>query len=466
MSLSVGVQFGSLGKQGLTGSTGSTGTIGPTGNIGYGNTGTITNLSFTGNYIYQNTTIQSCLSYPTALLSTPSTILVTPESTVGNIGNISIFNSSTTGFCYQVNDYLSNTYFNSIGFSGFPFISGCSPVILNNSNPAFAAVSSSKPLFFFNSTNINGDTGTWSSTIVDLFGRSNCSSTILTTNKPGISYLRNPSLGTSNLYFAYSSSIEGSTGTWNLVNVDNTANCGRFNSMTLLSNGNPCITYSDVTNTFLKFAYSSNSDGTGIWTKINVDNISVADGTSLKILSNGIPAIAYYTSTGDLKYAYASDNLGTSWNTLTIENVGNGNSLSLCVLNNGYPAISYSDSNTFTIKFAYSSNVLGTVWNIINLTPIVVTGIGRMSLILNKYKYPVILVYNGTVGIELFKSIDINGLNWNTQVIVKPLAENVDPQPGNTLINLSNGNLMYFYQSSLTLTLQRIGYFDLNYILF
>jgi FlgD Ig-like domain len=96
----------------------------------------------------------------------------------------------------------------------------------------------------------------------------------------------------------YASKIAG---TWTIEAVDSTEYVGRYSSLVLDAQGNPCISYFDLTNADLKYA----SKRGGTWTTQTVDATgSVGTYSSLALNPQGDPRISYYDGdNGDLKFA-------------------------------------------------------------------------------------------------------------------------------------------------------------------
>ncbi len=140
--------------------------------------------------------------------------------------------------------------------------------------------------------------------------------------------------------------------------IDTEGNVGWYNSIALDSGNNPRVSYYDVTNRNLKYAYLN-----GTWTAETVDNSSDTVGldTSLALDSGDYPHISYYDATnGDLKYAAWT---GTTWNIQTVDsggNVGEYTSIAIDSITD-YPRISYYDATNGDLKYAAWT---GTGWSV------------------------------------------------------------------------------------------------------
>ncbi|MEW6447411.1 MAG: Ig-like domain-containing protein [Bacillota bacterium] len=135
-------------------------------------------------------------------------------------------------------------------------------------------------------------------------------------------------------------------GGWYVETVDSTGNVGQYTSLRLDASNRPHISYYDVTNGDLKYAYK---DGGG-WHTETVDSTSdMGKWSSLALDNSGNPHISYYChdpggllglgAHDELRYAHKS---GGSWTIETVHSagtVGSYTSIALDVLGN--PRISY-----------------------------------------------------------------------------------------------------------------------------
>ena len=130
-------------------------------------------------------------------------------------------------------------------------------------------------------------------------------------------------------------------------------------------NGNPAISYYDVTNGQLKFIRALDANSTTWSTPVTVDaSGNVGQYTSLQIV-DGFPAISYYDVTnGNLKFVRATDASGTAWGApLSIdgvtEDVGQWTALQTA---GGYAAIAYYDITNGDLKFVRATDASGSAW--------------------------------------------------------------------------------------------------------
>ncbi|MDH7602533.1 MAG: hypothetical protein QHI38_10355, partial [Armatimonadota bacterium] len=154
---------------------------------------------------------------------------------------------------------------------------------------------------------------------------------------------------------------------WHVEDVDGNSpgsvddNVGRYTSIKVDSQGNPHISYYDVTNGNLMYAVWRS----GTWQITTVDGASsptddVGQYTSLA-LYNGLPRIAYYdVAKGDLKYASYD---GSNWTKTVVDSAGDVGRFASLALdpNTGLPRIAYYDSTNKDLKYAAYD---GSAWNI------------------------------------------------------------------------------------------------------
>jgi 20S proteasome alpha/beta subunit len=150
------------------------------------------------------------------------------------------------------------------------------------------------------------------------------------------------------------------TGTPTVTIIDSTDGVGGYTSIAIGGNGNPVISYWDVTNDDLKVAACITADCSGTPTVTTIDSIGdVGTYTSIAIGDNGYPVISYQDLTNDdLKVAacITADCSGTPTVT-TVDSDGDvGTYTSIAIGNNGYPVISYYDATNDDLKVAACSN--------------------------------------------------------------------------------------------------------------
>ncbi len=199
------------------------------------------------------------------------------------------------------------------------------------------------------------DGSTWQITTVDaavsIYSNSYTSLIALPDGNPAIAYCS----GTVLKYAWFDGSL------WQVQSVDTTATVGRFASMALLPSGRPAISYYDVTYQRLKYACLN---GANTWEIVIVDDgfYSLNDFgmyNSLAILPNGSPAISYFDNyAGNLWFAWFDNGL---WNKAKIDGnyeSGDGYYSSLAVLPDHTLGISYHQDDNYILKMARTSTAV------------------------------------------------------------------------------------------------------------
>jgi len=124
---------------------------------------------------------------------------------------------------------------------------------------------------------------------------------------------------------------------------------GKYTSIALDADGNPHISYFNITQSSLMYAYK---DGSGWHTETVDNNGSVGTYTSLELDDAGYPHISYRDSGGDvLKYAIKD---AGGWAIHTVDNSADvGEYTSLALDGAGDAHISYYDLTNDTLKYAF-----------------------------------------------------------------------------------------------------------------
>jgi hypothetical protein len=168
-------------------------------------------------------------------------------------------------------------------------------------------------------------------------------------------------------------------------------------------NGNPAISYYDVTNSRLKFARNSAADGSGTWITSVVDPSPSGQYSSLAVV-NGNPAIAYQDGEffNDPKFTRSSDVNGATGTWTITSVIGNpaltaGSSYCSLAVVNGYPAIAYggtsATSSAQLLCFARGSDINGGAAGTWNMTTVQ----GQTGY---PYKHTSLAVVNGNPAIS------------------------------------------------------------------
>jgi PKD repeat protein len=191
-----------------------------------------------------------------------------------------------------------------------------------------------------------------------------CTSLAVVNGCPAISYT---DYDNGDLRYARAiTSTGGNAADWTQkVNVDSAGNVGTFTSLEVVD-GCPAISYSDGSNSHLKYARATtNTGGSALdWTQIvTVDSSGSSGGYTSLAVVDGCPAISYYDFINGLKYARAVTSTGGSasdWTqNVALTSPGSMSvSTSLSVIG-GRPAISYFDWDNGDLRFAQATSSTG-----------------------------------------------------------------------------------------------------------
>ncbi len=140
-----------------------------------------------------------------------------------------------------------------------------------------------------------------------------------------------------------------------IATVDANGNVGPYPSLVLSNNGNPAVSYLDLTNGKLKILRCGNAMCTSSNTIASVSGVSGVTGyfSSLKLDANNLPVVSFYNSTnGDLNILRCGNAACTSNNSLVIPDVAGqvGMYTSLRLDANNNPIVSYYDSTKGDLK--------------------------------------------------------------------------------------------------------------------
>jgi hypothetical protein len=148
------------------------------------------------------------------------------------------------------------------------------------------------------------------------------------------------------------------------VAVEATNNVGQYTSLAIVS-GDPAISYYDVSNGDLRYIRSSDVNGAAWSGAVNITSTgsNVGQYTTLQVV-NGNPGISYYdVSGGDLKFVRATDATGSTWGTaVSVETSNNVGQYASMIIANGNPAIAYYDATSGDLRFVRSYDNNGTLW--------------------------------------------------------------------------------------------------------
>jgi len=227
----------------------------------------------------------------------------------------------------------------------------------------------------------SSDGSSWTFETVDNTGTyaGNFNSLALDSNGwPHISYLYEAG-GSRHLRYA---AWDGVALAWDITTVHTGGHVGLGTSLALDSSDYPHISYADVANENLMYAWwdPALNGGAGDWDMTPVDSTGDAQwynaATSLALDSSGSAHISYYNQTNqELRYAVGS---GWSWDIQTVDSSGPYvyQNLSLALDSSGFAHISYYDGTNDDLKYANNTPEVGT-WLLLACTGAVGAAVRR-----------------------------------------------------------------------------------------
>lgn len=146
-----------------------------------------------------------------------------------------------------------------------------------------------------------------------------------------------------------------------IVAVDTADNVGASTSIEIDADGNPVVSYRDISNNYLKLLRCGNPTCTAGNTIATPDTSGTVSGspTSLELDADGIPIVSYFDiNNGDLKLLHCGNPACTAGNTIAtreaLANAGIGSSLALDA--DGNPIVSYRDITNGDLRVLHCSD--------------------------------------------------------------------------------------------------------------
>jgi uncharacterized repeat protein (TIGR01451 family) len=316
-----------------------------------------------------------------------------------------------------------------------------------NGNPAISYYDATNGnLMYVRATDISGTA--WGAPIIaDTGGLDDVgqfTSLAIVNGNPAISY--HAAVG-SNLKYVRANSVDGSTWGNSPVSIDIIGFMGQFTSLAVV-NGNPAISYWDATDGDLRYVRANSADGsTWATAPITVDTGGsdiVGLATSLVVV-NGNPAISYYDLTnGNLKYVRAINADGSVWGGLVIvDSGGDVGAFSALTVVNGNPAISYYDFTNGALKFIRADNANGTAWTTAAISVDTAGDLGTYTSLAVVNGNPAISYHDVTnTNLKFARACDADGTSWLVTCPVATITLAFDTATSNAAEAAGFGNLL------------------------
>jgi hypothetical protein len=233
--------------------------------------------------------------------------------------------------------------------------------------------------------------------------------------------------------------------------LDSTGDVGGFTSIAIGLDGNPIISHYDATNGDLKVAACTNPTCTTSTTITAIDTTGDVGGfTSIAIGLDGNPIISYYDVTnGDLKVAACTNPTCTTSTTSTLDSIGDvGWHTSIIIGLDGNPIISYYDWDNRDLMVAACTNPTCTTATTATLDTNGDVGYFT-SIAIGTNGNPIISHYDATSGdLKIAACYDPTCTNASSSVITTgdvgqytSIAIGLDGNPFISYLDLDNGDL-------------------------
>jgi hypothetical protein len=239
---------------------------------------------------------------------------------------------------------------------------------------------------------------------------------------------------TQRVWFSHSDQADGSAN-WHSLQIDPTITVDGMADLTLTATGLG-ISYYDATAMQLRYAYTAVQDGGGGWNSLAIDSTGDDTGyySSISVI-DGNPAIAYVDSTtGGIRYAWSTEPDGsTNWDDINVLNSGTNVDFGDLAEISGAPAFSAADPPNGI--YGYSTQSDGSSgWSTLDPDPAFNTGPGSRLFAYQGHPCVVYTALALSGGIEFGRSSTPDGRSgWTAEQVdaqgTTPSALLVDGRP-------------------------------------